>query len=344
MSLKLLIRYLTDECSKNEKEFVEHWIQADLKNKDFIESLKEVWNVEPNDEITVNAELAWKNLKSDIIDEHKYTSRYFKLPISNFKQLNSGYIYTYLAVAAAIFLVASLLLIDIHVSSEVPDKEQFTMQEIITGKGEKSRIKLSDGTSVILNSESRIQIPSQFVGDSRELYLSGEAYFEVTKKDDKPFIVYSGHSYVRVLGTKFVVSAYPIDEKVVVAVTEGKVQIDVRQALKGDDKSEGFIAEEGDLGVLYKDKKPVITRQENIHEYASWTEGKLIFKNAPLKEIKHRIERWYDIKVSIDDTTLYNRELTTVFDNEPINEVLKIISLSMDMEYIKEKRQVSFFD
>lgn len=346
MNFRLLVNYLSDECSEGEKEYVEHWAESDPKNNEFLESLRKVWEVRLNDKIEINAEQAWKTFKNDVIGNQKDNTPAGPNPSPNYSsKFDTRYLFLHVAAAAALILFVFLFLSEVHIETEKHEKEQFTMREIITEKGEKSRIKLSDGTNVILNADSRIQIPSQFVGDSREVHLRGEAHFEVTKQNGKPFIVWSGYSYTKVLGTSFIVSAYPTDNKIVVAVEEGKVQIG-----KEDNKNTGStnnktnIAIGGDVGVLYKGKGPIISKVEDIERYTSWANGELVFKNTPLKEIVPRIERWYDIIITIDDLELYDRQLTAKFRDEPLTEVLKVMALSMNMKYNRERDTVTFFN
>src|SRR5699024_7548604 len=153
------------------------------------------------------------------------------------------------------------------------------MQELVVDKGQRSQFKLSDGTQVWLNSDSRLEVPAQFSGDLREVYLEGEAFFDVAPNPDNPFLIYAGESITKVLETEFNLQAYP-DEKVQIAVKEGKVAFGNRQAVV-----ESLELVKNQMGVLSGNNQPVINDVADLERYIGWTDGRLIFKDTLLPEV-----------------------------------------------------------
>jgi len=342
MDLKHLINYLNDECSEEERREVRHWINSDPTNKQYLKSLKRIWGIVPEDEFKVDAEKTWSSFKERIIEKDKSKSgNIYNKTYNHRNKRDRIYLYSKIAAAAAIFFIVGLFMYKANLNKvETVDKEQFTTKEIVTKKGEKIRFRLTDGTQVILNSDSKLIIPTQFIGESREVLLSGEAHFNVKHQEGKPFVVHSKKLITKVLGTQFVVSAYPTDESEVVAVTEGRVKMEDKSL----NKSKAQILESGYVGKLKRGSSLTIEKENNLEKYTGWTNKKLIFENDSFKEVKNRVERWYDIRITVKDTSIYERHLTAKFMNEPLEEVLKVASLSMGIGYEKEKRKVTFFN
>lgn len=343
MNWTLLIRYLSNQCTPEETQRVRQWLKEDERNKDFLDFIGKIWEVEPRDEFEFDAKKAWNhfkvgNLRKDAVripgsspDGDK--SRRIKKPWG-----------AYFSAAAAVFIIVFLFFYSNNgfgLMGEA-DRGQFTMQEIITEKGQKTTFTLSDGTRVILNSGSTLRIPGRFKNESREVYLEGEAYFEVVHRENDPFIVHSGSFYTRVMGTEFVVSSYPDDENPEVAVSEGKVSLN-----KEDDSGHRIAyVEKEQLGRLEKNGNFEVTAAGDLGQYLGWTTGKLVFSETPLSEIASKLERWYDIEVQVQDSSVLSRKLTAEFDKEPLTEVLRVITISLELEYDyrRDKRTISFFN
>ena len=161
-------------------------------------------------------------------------------------------------------------------------------------------VKLSDGTKVWLNSDSEFEYPTYFEGQERVVSLKGEAYFEVTHDERKPFIVTSGEQRVRVLGTSFAVQAYDdgtpllttLEEGSIEVVYEGKrvVLVPGEQALVGDDT--------------------MSVREVNTFEYTAWRNGVFIFVDMPLVQIMNTLSKWYNINIFYASSNLGNIRFT----------------------------------
>jgi ferric-dicitrate binding protein FerR (iron transport regulator) len=163
-------------------------------------------------------------------------------------------------------------------------------------------VVLSDGTKVWVNSDSKLGFNSKFVGKQRVVHLQGEAYFEVAKNPDQPFIVRTNNMDVRVLGTHFNVKAYEDDEFTYATLNEGKVQVlkdDMNEILQPDEQ------------LIFNNSTKVYSKKEvDASIYSAWVKGKMIFKDERLEDIMNSLARWYDVSVFYPNEKLKNRRFS----------------------------------
>lgn len=162
------------------------------------------------------------------------------------------------------------------------------------------KLLLSDGTEVWLNATSRLRFPFNFTGDKREVYLDGEAYFQVSKNDAKPFIVHTEQTDILVLGTSFNVNAYS-DGLTRTSLVTGAV------ITKADGKEVQL--KPGQEAVYSSDKGYRITEFDDS-EVLAWMKGVYVFHNTPLSDIASVIERWYGVEVVFDNKELAGKKFT----------------------------------
>lgn len=204
---------------------------------------------------------------------------------------------------------------------------------IVTPLGGKYRIRLSDGTIVILNSGSKLEFPVGFRGSERRVKLIGEAYFEVTKDPSKAFVVESGKGSTEVLGTKFNVSSYPEDGVVKTTLLEGKV----RFSGQGDQHATAIL-KPGEQAVLKAGAVQVT--QVNAEDFMAWKDNKFLFRNEKLAVVMRQLSRWYNIEVdynSLPDRRLY----INISADVNLSEVLRMVSVTSGLEFDVEGRRVS---
>lgn len=158
----------------------------------------------------------------------------------------------------------------------------------IPRKGE-FQLVLADGTKVWLNSESCIRYPVAFAGKERRVYLQGEAYFEVSKNKEIPFIVDMGKAAIQVLGTSFNARAYRDEPRVYATLAEGKIQLEAGQG--------SLILQPEEQGVVELASGELTRKKVDIHLYTGWKEGRFIFQEQTLEEMMNTLSRWYDIQV-----------------------------------------------
>ena len=211
-----------------------------------------------------------------------------------------------------------------------PQKEEkkITIQNnhLVIPKGKTYQLLLSDGTRIWLNSETEITYPTRFVGNKREITLIGEAFFEVAKNKEKPFIVNANGMEVKVLGTSFNVSCYTADKTISTTLIEGSVSV------KTENKKTVTITPSEQFTYNRDDAKTDI-RIVNTELFTSWINGEYIFKDTALEEIVKKLQRWYDFSVNYEDESLKNNRYSLIVDrNTDIDHLLEVISYTSDIK------------
>ncbi|TKG95004.1 DUF4974 domain-containing protein [Puteibacter caeruleilacunae] len=196
--------------------------------------------------------------------------------------------------------------------------------------GETASLRLPDGTKVWLNSGSTIDYSAAYGIDNRNIDLSGEAYFEVTKNKKVPFVVKTDKMDVEVTGTKFNVTSYPEDEEVYTTLAEGGVNI------KNKEGSVMHVLKPGEQAVWDKIKGKSIVRKVNLKHFTSWKDGVLIFEKERLEVVLHHIERWYNVRVVLENESLNNEVVTgALLKNKPLHHILDVLVESTDIKSYK---------
>lgn len=197
---------------------------------------------------------------------------------------------------------------------------------LVIPKGKTYQVLLSDGTRIWLNSETELTYPTHFAGNERKVTLVGEAYFEVAKNKEKPFIVNANGMEVRVLGTSFNVSCYTSDGTFSTTLVEGSV------AIKAASNKTTTLAPSEQF-TFSKEKNETTVRIVNTELFTSWMDGKYIFKDATLDEIIRKLQRWYDFSVRYEDENLkHNRYSLEIDRNTKLDQLLEVISYTSDVK------------
>lgn len=205
------------------------------------------------------------------------------------------------------------------------------MVEIRTNPGVTTSVVLPDSTVVCLNSGSSLSYPSRFEGDTREVALKGEAYFDVAKDKKKKFIVSAAHrSKIEVLGTRFNVEAYEDDENISTTLVEGKVCFlyETRSRV-------------GKKIVMQPGQKLVYNpAEDNVQLYATsgvaetaWKDGKIIFRNTPLPEALRMLEKRFDVDFVISSKRLVGNSFTGTFTNQRLERILEYFKISSKIRW-----------
>ena len=214
--------------------------------------------------------------------------------------------------------------------------EGLRLNRLSVPKGGDFSLTLADGTVIRLNADSRLQYPSEFSGDSRIVYLEGEAFFNVAKDKTKPFIVKTSFGDVRVLGTAFGISAYASEPESYTTLVRGKVSVE-REGIKP------VVILPGEQVVTFKDGK-MIKQEVDVEEFVGWKDGIYVFKEKSLGEIMKTLERWYNISVDFQDKSLVDLPFTGNLKRyDDINVFFDALTRTGDMKYRVEGNQVILF-
>lgn len=310
--------YLTDNWSQHDREWLAEYLKGDISelylialdgfSKDILEK-----------KISLS-EAASDHILSSIHMRIQPPARVFPL----------RRLFIRLSVAASITAVfcTAYFLGNRFVNRAVPVK----YLETIAAKGEVKLIQLADGSSIWLNADSRLKYPEQFNGKTREVTLTGEAFFAVVHDKSKPFIIHSDKINTSVLGTSFNIKAYAADETIKVTVVEGKVGV-VAKALDATQKAI-FLTPNTQL-VFTKSTGAIKKDTFDAASIASWQQGKLHYRNTPLPDVIADLQRKYNVVIKADKNLL-NCTLYADFDNLPMQKVLKIICSLINAHVLKE--------
>ena len=207
------------------------------------------------------------------------------------------------------------------------------MNTLIIPYGSRSLITLADGSRVWLNAGSRLIYPSEFVDKRREVFLVGEAFFEVEKNEDQPFFVKTTDVEIKVLGTKFNISAYPEDYSVQTALTEGRVELSRVNAGLLEKKIQ---LSPGKLAYFNKKNKETTIYDVDVEYYSLWTKGLFSFSNTDLNRITRKLERYYNIRFQYDNPFKGSIQITGKLDvTKEQDEVFEYLSHLTGLDFIK---------
>ncbi len=311
----------------DEGVFWEAWLKDHPENQDDAKKAKKIikgmsfkdqnFNV---DEIT----LIWNKIKEDTLPQPKASFKTKSIQLFPWKLLK---------VAAVIlpFVVASVLFVFYRTDNKA---KQIIASEVIVKqipKGQKLTVFLSDGSKVILNSESKITYSKPFEKHQRMVELEGEAFFEVAPNKDKPFIVKSQNLLTKVLGTSFNIRAYPLDKKVSIAVRTGKVSVETSKISKQNTVS--LLLHPSEM-VTYN----IIDNTTNVSDFDpqkefDWSKGILHFDNASMNEFVSRLERWFDVDIIVKREHPVAKGIVGTFNNKSLEQILMGTSVSSEFEY-----------
>ncbi len=212
-----------------------------------------------------------------------------------------------------------------------------TVYETIAGQ--KTTIILPDNTIVTLNGSSSLSYRGDWKEENlRSVTLTGEAYFKVTSNAQKPFVVNTSDISIKVLGTTFNVKSYDDDEAVETTLVEGKVIIEKAIAHAEPERIELLPDQKA---IFSKNSKQIVLENVKPESEAAWVKGSLIFEDEVFSEILKDLERWYGVKIIVKDKASLKCRFNATLENESLEEVLKLFSLSGNVTYsIQDGNQV----
>jgi len=200
----------------------------------------------------------------------------------------------------------------------------------IAPKGSVSEMILPDGSHIFLNSGSEIKYTVDGTDGIREIFLNGEAWFQVAKMIEKPFLVHTSIYDIQVTGTSFNVKAYPEDKEVTTTLEEGAVIVKSSVNIKLAEEAQ---LKPGEQLVYNKESRKISIAEVNTRWYTSWKDNKLVFVNMSLKDLKTLLERKYGVEIEFSDQSILNYHYDGTLKNETILEVLEILENTLPIQY-----------
>lgn len=214
-------------------------------------------------------------------------------------------------------------------------KEEIEPQynELYVPKGADFYLKLPDGSVVNINSESTLRFPVRFSPASREVYLEGEAYFQIAKDPKAPFTVHAGGKDITVLGTKFNVSAYQDDTTWITTLVEGKVMV--------NDREQSSVLHPSEQLVINTATGVATTRIVDTELYTSWIDGKFYFKGYRFEDIVKKLERWYDFKMIYEDEAIKDMTFRGTIDkHQPLEQLLRYLEETTNIKFNIQDKEI----
>lgn len=346
--IELLARKLAAEATKDELNEL-----ADLMNRYpdalyYDEVFQQLWKAEPKAEPL-----------NDIFEKHKakYSSEFpqGETTVKAFGRIRSRYA---ILVSVLIILMGSGVYFFSLPGGASPGK----MMEISAGKGVRKKLTLPDGTQVWLNSNSKLVYDSEMnEKDTRSVKLYGEAYFDVTKNKERPFIIGTDKFSIKVLGTAFNVKAYPNEKKAEATLIHGMIELSLtgkqeqKIILKPNEKF--ALSESSDkIGNIPPGMSPRPNRKLIIErvipvevegteyvEEVAWIENTLVLSNDTFEELIPRLEEWYNIKIIFKKEAIKSFHFTGVFEGESIEEALRALQSIKPFKFKIKRNEIEIY-
>lgn len=299
-------------------------------------------------QVTGNKELAreYARLKNEfIINSLPY--RPDMAMLFNERKPENRIIHTLIKVAAILFIpLLAYFTYDMINNFNQPDTvtKDITPYKAGTGvrytvnTGVKANLILPDSTKVWLNSGSYLDIPSDFSNNNREIFLMGEAYFDVKPDPSSPFWVNTIKDIViKVTGTEFNLSCYENDDNMKLTLFSGSLELikDKKQVISVQPEEQVIIA--------YNTLKDDLVTLKDVEYVSAWKKGYLRFENTPMDEVLRKLERWYGVRISVEDTTILQYSFTADFESESLSQVLELMKITTGINYQIDSNNVRLY-
>ncbi len=324
----LIIDYLGGMISPRDLEILEQWIDESEENRHHFEQLKRIWNTASlAEDKEFDSELAYNRFRIRVKEYQKQNQKKRRLTINPFLQ---G-----VAASVILFITGGLALYFIHAYRS--ESQQYS---ITVPYGSKSKITLPDNSIVWLNAGSTLSYLSNFGRKARKVVLNGEAYFEVSKNKEKPFVVQGNDLAVRVLGTKFDVKSYQEDSIVDVTLLEGSVSLTGRQK----ESEKPVLIKPGERASYHKYSQRMVVANVEATNSNAWTRGSLVFEEEKFGQIIKRLEREYNVMIEVKNKELLERRFYGDFRRaQSITEIFDIMTESNKFHYRMMENKIEVY-
>ncbi|MDR1156494.1 MAG: DUF4974 domain-containing protein [Bacteroidales bacterium] len=317
----LILHYLQGDISEDGMRALNIWLNEQPENRQLLFRMKDLYDMRkgglrPDDR---EIEQSWHRLAG------KMKSSGNQEPVRNQKWQAGLYRYA----AVAVIFVCLTLGVRMLFQKDRP----VTYSELDVESGPRmSRLSLPDGSRVVLNASTRFRFPDKFDGDIREVFLDGEAFFDVAHNARQPFVVHTDQQRITVLGTSFNVMDYSADDYAITTVISGSVK--VQPADNGGRPVGEYVLKPNQQAHFDKPSSEITLTGVKIDLSRTWVNKVYHFRDEPLLKIAQRLEKIYGVKIAIATDSLKEVRYTGTFlTSQEIDEVLKIINFDKQFSY-----------
>lgn len=341
MTKQLLIKYICGDTSLQEDQLIHAWLGADTRNLKYFIELKRMWVLQnmPDKSPTEEQMLKLKQICNT-------SERGEKISVPGWQ------IKRYLVAAVIITLLGFNLYLFTakrNTEKQLEEKGRVLLTEIpaaykhtvYTNKGTKACLDLPDGSKVWLNADTRITFPDKFMGTTREVELSGEAFFDVVSDSLNPMIISTNKQLkIKVLGTKFNVKSYENDTESVTTLVSGEVEL-LNDKIGSHETVLAKLKDEESFTFKSNETKGFVHKSDTTKQIA-WKNGYLIFDAAPLSEVIKQLERWHGAKFKIEDASILDFKYTAEFHSESMIQILSMLKFISRIDYAIKENDVIY--
>ncbi len=324
MNTQKIIKYLEGKTTEEESLQIRNWLKEPGHEEESRKLLGEIWT---NSELKLHGRSPdFEMMLSQVHNQIHRQENTVVPPIATDSKIYR--LYRIFSKVAAILIIPLLVFTVYFYSRSVPDREGLlpvSMREIYTKPGIRTKIELSDGTKVWLNDGTTLRYPERFSGKNREVFVDGEAYFEVTHNPEKPFVVDNPMMTTVVTGTHFNLNAYSADQYFEATLLEGKVSL--------KKNNEELTMTPGEQVQIDARNQKIEQKNVNPENAAAWIDGKLIFKDEKLGTAIKKLGRWYNVEIILTDRKLSDYLLTGTVQDEKLDQTLALISLALPVKF-----------
>jgi len=330
---KLLVLYLLDEISQQGRRVVEAWLKSSGENRKYFESLEKTWvetgKIDPAT-VAFDTNKAWARMVGRIGRDVKVVKGVKDVTgVKNVKNDKKDRFQQrtmrFFMAAAAVLVLGVVSVVFIRFMQYRQDSGPVTLASY----AEPVQDTLNDGSTVVLNSDTRLTIPKKFAQTSRTVELKGEAFFQVQPDAERPFIIHAGLGQIKVLGTSFQVQAYPGSD-LEVYVESGRVELSAFDSIHG--KSPKIVLRAGERGMIRLGSHEIIKTGEIGPDELFWVNRKLIFQETKLSLVFNLLKKHYAADIEVKDASILNCLLSATFTDESIGQILKVVAASFDLK------------
>lgn len=321
---QIITNLLSGTYTEQQKKEVQEWAGKSKVNAYQLDQLQKYWQERASDRKLINHDSVksgiWHSFQNDQVKQRKPARKYI-----------SCHQFWRVAAIIVLLIVPTILLVhqkDFNNAVTEVIAENIVIKE--NPSGQKSKIYLPDGSTVSLNAGSSIQFIEGFTDSIRWIRLSGEAFFDVAKNPDVPFVVYTNDLAITAMGTSFNVSAFTHKEVQEIALSTGKVKIECQDADQA--KCTPSYLKPGDLATFSNQTGRINLSKFRGSDPFCWIDGRIVFHGATFDEVIDVLGRWYNVEFEVEGVLKQEWNYSTSIENEVLENVLKNLEFSENIE------------